>query len=117
MQVTVLGGAAAGGNTGMGCSGYLFESEGAQVVVDLGPGTMLELRQHCDKGVVGVNWTAKMAAVNSLWGAPRIHGELLKLGFTVSQTTVARYMCRHRPLPSQTWRTFLANHVHQAGRC
>jgi putative transposase len=43
----------------------------------------------------------------------RIHGELLKLGFTVSQTTVATYMVRHRPLPSQTWRTFLANHVQQ----
>jgi putative transposase len=58
-----------------------------------------------------------ISTANPLWGAPRIHGELLKLGFTVSQTTVARYMCRHRPLPSQTWRTFLANHVHQAGRC
>ena len=54
-----------------------------------------------------------MSTANPLWGAPRIHGELLKLGFTVSQTTVASYMCRHRPLPSQTWRTFLANHVHQ----
>jgi hypothetical protein len=49
----------------------------------------------------------------SLVGAPRIHGELLKLGFTVSQTTVATYMVRHRPLLSQTWRTFLTNHAHQ----
>ena len=54
-----------------------------------------------------------MSAANPLWGAPRIHGELLKLGFTVSQTTVATYMVRHRPLPSQTWRTFLTNHAQQ----
>jgi putative transposase len=54
-----------------------------------------------------------MSAANPLWGAPRIHGELLKLGFSVSQTTVATYLVRHRPRPSQTWRTFLANHVHQ----
>jgi hypothetical protein len=54
-----------------------------------------------------------MSAANPLWGAPRIHGELLKLGFTVSQTTVATYMVRRRPLPSQTWRTFLANHAQQ----
>ncbi len=54
-----------------------------------------------------------MSAANPLWGAPRIHGELLKLGFTISQTTVATYMPRRRPLPSQTWRTFLSNHVQQ----
>jgi putative transposase len=51
-------------------------------------------------------------ADDPLWGAPRIHGELLKLGIDVSQATVARYMARHRS-PSQTWRTFLANHVDQ----
>ena len=45
--------------------------------------------------------------------APRLHGELLKLGFSISQTTIAKYMVRRRPSPSQTWRTFLANHVHQ----
>jgi transposase InsO family protein len=54
-----------------------------------------------------------MAKANPLWGAPRIHGELLKFGIGVSQATVARYMPRHRRPPSQTWRTFLANHVHQ----
>ena len=54
-----------------------------------------------------------MAAANPLWGAPRIHGELLKLGIGVSQATVAKYMPRHHRPPSQTWRTFLANHVHQ----
>ena len=44
-------------------------------------------------------------------GAPRIHGELGKLGINVSETTVAKYMVRHRRPPSQTWRTFLSNHV------
>ncbi len=48
MNVTVLGGSAAGGNTGMGCSGYLFEADDTSVVVDLGPGTLPELRKHCD---------------------------------------------------------------------
>jgi putative transposase len=50
---------------------------------------------------------------NSLWGAPRIHGELLKLGITISEASVAKYMVRHPKPPSQTWRTFLANHVSQ----
>jgi putative transposase len=54
-----------------------------------------------------------IAAANPLWGAPRIHGELLKLGIDISQATVAKYMPRHRRPPSQTWRTFLANHVEQ----
>jgi putative transposase len=54
-----------------------------------------------------------MSRANPLWGAPRIHGELLKLGIGVSQATVAKYMVRHRRPPSQTWRTFLANHVGQ----
>ena len=52
-----------------------------------------------------------MALANPLWGAPRIHGELLKLGFNVSQRTVARLMPRRPKPPSQTWRTFLQNHV------
>jgi len=54
---------------------------------------------------------AKMAAANPLWGAPRIHGELLKLGITVSERTVSRLMPKHARPPSQAWRTFLANHV------
>jgi putative transposase len=53
----------------------------------------------------------RMAAANPLWGAPRIHGELLKLGIDVAERTVSRLMPKHRPQPSQTWRTFLANHV------
>jgi transposase InsO family protein len=50
-------------------------------------------------------------AGSTLWGAPRIHGELLKLGFDVAQSTVAWYMCRHSRPPSQGWRTFLSNHA------
>jgi len=53
----------------------------------------------------------KMSQANPRWGAPRIHGELLKLGFDLSEATVAKYMVRHRKPPSQTWRTFLANHM------
>jgi transposase InsO family protein len=55
----------------------------------------------------------RMAEANPLWGAPRIHGELLKLGIAISQATVTKYMPRHRRPPSQTWRTFLANHAGQ----
>jgi len=54
-----------------------------------------------------------MSKNNSLWGAPRIHGELLKLGINVSQATVAKYMVRHPKPPSQAWRTFLINHSKQ----
>ena len=53
----------------------------------------------------------QMSRENRLWGAPRIHGELLKLGFEVAESTVSRYMVRHRGPPSQTWRTFLRNHA------
>ena len=53
----------------------------------------------------------RMAAANPLWGAPRIHGELLKLGLNVSERTVSRLMRKRRRRPSQTWRAFLANHV------
>ena len=53
----------------------------------------------------------KMSIDNPLWGAPRIHGELLKLGIEVSQASVSKYMVRHRKPPSQSWRTFLKNHA------
>jgi putative transposase len=53
----------------------------------------------------------KMATANPYWGAPRIHGELLKLGIEISERTVSRLMPRNRKPPSQTWRTFLDNHV------
>ena len=55
----------------------------------------------------------KMSLANPLWGAPRIHGELLKLGLELSQATVAKYMERPRKPPSQTWRTFLDSHLKQ----
>ncbi len=53
----------------------------------------------------------RMARENPTWGAPRIHGELLKLGFEVAEATVSRYMPRRRKPPSQTWRSFLRNHT------
>ena len=62
-------------------------------------------------------WCGNAACVSSKLleaaGAPRLHGELLKLGIEVSQATVAKYMVKHRKPPSQTWRTFLENHVKQ----
>jgi hypothetical protein len=53
----------------------------------------------------------EMSLANPLWGAPRIHGELLKLGIDVGQTSVAKYMARRRGPPSQGWKTFLRNHA------
>src|SRR5450756_677738 len=53
----------------------------------------------------------RMSVENPLWGAPRIHGELLKLGFEIAQSSVAKYMVKRRGPPSQGWRTFLHNHA------
>jgi transposase InsO family protein len=53
----------------------------------------------------------RMSVENPLWGAPRIHGELLKLGFEVAQSSVAKYMVKRQGPPSQGWRTFLRNHA------
>jgi len=55
----------------------------------------------------------KMCRENPLWGAPRVHGELLKLGIDISETSVSKYMVRSRKPPSQTWRAFLENHLTQ----
>ncbi|WP_085440342.1 integrase core domain-containing protein [Magnetofaba australis] len=55
----------------------------------------------------------QMSRENPLWGTPRIHGELLMLGYDVGQTTVGKYMVRPEKPPSQTWRTFLENHSNQ----
>src|SRR2546422_10546364 len=52
-----------------------------------------------------------MSKENPLWGTPRIHGELLKLGFEIAKSTVSKYMIRRRGPPSQTWRTFLRNNA------
>jgi tripartite-type tricarboxylate transporter receptor subunit TctC/transposase InsO family protein len=53
----------------------------------------------------------RISVDNPLWGAPRIHGELLKLGFEVAQSSIAKYMVKRRGPPSQRWRTFLCNHA------
>jgi hypothetical protein len=53
----------------------------------------------------------RMSIDNPLWGAPRIHGELLKLGFEVAQSSVAKYMVKRHGPPSPGWRTFLRNHA------
>jgi putative transposase len=55
----------------------------------------------------------RMCRENLLWGAPRIHGELLKLGIDIGETSVSKYMVRSHKPPSQTWRTFLENHLTQ----
>jgi hypothetical protein len=65
------------------------------------PSTAAEIRQLI----------REMSVANPLWGAPRIHGELLKLGIDVGQTTVAKYMAKRRRPPSQGWTTFLRNHA------
>jgi transposase InsO family protein len=53
-----------------------------------------------------------VSLANPLWGAPRIHGELLKVGIDVAQSTVAKYMVKDQRPPSQSWKTFLRNHAH-----
>jgi putative transposase len=55
----------------------------------------------------------QMAQANPLWGAPRIHGELIKLGIDISERTVSRLIPKQRRPPSQTWRTFLENHLRE----
>jgi hypothetical protein len=73
-------------------------------------------RQHVGRPTIPADVRAlirTMSQDNPLWGAPRVHGELLKLGVDVSQATVAKYMTRSQRPPSQTWRTFLANHMGQ----
>ena len=76
------------------------------------------LSQSKERGRPGVSREIQqlvqtMAAANPLWGAPRVHGELLKLGFQVSERTVSRLMPKREKRPSQTWTAFLHNHVGQ----
>jgi hypothetical protein len=67
-------------------------------------------RPKIDEGLQAL--ITRMSAENPLWGAPRIHGELLKLGFAVAQSTVAKYMKRQRRVPpSQGWQIFLRNYL------
>src|SRR5260370_5194794 len=61
------------------------------------------------------NLVRQMSRENPLWGAPRIHGELLKLGIEIAQSSVAKYMERRRGPPSQGWKTFLRNHAPHIG--
>ena len=73
-------------------------------------------KSHCLGGrpQIGAELRAlirRMSIENPLWGAPRIHGELLKLGFEVAQSSVAKYMVKRRGPPSQGWSTFLRNHL------
>src|SRR6058998_1972331 len=71
-------------------------------------------RRRCGRPAIGRDLRdliRQMSRANPQWGAPRIHGELLKLGLTVSQATVSKYMVRPRRPPSQAWRTFLKNHA------
>jgi hypothetical protein len=61
------------------------------------------------------NLIRTISRANPLWGAPRIHGELLKLGIDIGQTSVAKYMLRRKTPPSQTWKTFLTNNLANLG--
>jgi transposase InsO family protein len=71
-------------------------------------------RRRCGRPTVPLEirrLVREMSIANPLWGAPRIHGELLKLGIDIGQTSVAKYMARRRVPPSQGWKTFLRNHA------
>jgi len=68
-------------------------------------------RPHVSRQLVAL--IRKMSLSNPLWGAPRIHGELLKLGIDLAQSTISKYMRRPRRAPSQTWKTFLRNHLEE----
>jgi transposase InsO family protein len=71
-------------------------------------------RRRCGRPTVSLEirrLIREMSIASPSWGAPRIHGELLKLGIDVGQTTVAKYMMRRRGSPSQGWKTFLRNHA------
>jgi transposase InsO family protein len=71
-------------------------------------------RRRCGRpsAPLEIRWPIReMSIANPLWGAPRIHGELLKLGIEIGQTSVAKYMARRRGPPSQGWKTFLRNHA------
>jgi hypothetical protein len=86
--------------------GYRLASQGVRLVLDMGiaaPSWKTESSGDI-RGLI-----QRMSQTNPLWGAPRIHGELLKLGIEVAQSAVAKYLPWHRKPPSQTWRTFLMN--------
>src|SRR2546427_12944629 len=114
-------------------AGRLFRRDRRQSLVIVTPDTVLRwqrrrCRRHATRlsarptgGGPSVNAEIKalvmrMAAANPLWGAPRIHAELLKLGLDVAERTVSRLIPKRCSPPSQTWRTFLTNHVRDFGR-
>jgi putative transposase len=90
--------------------GHRVASPGRPVVLDVEESATQRATGRCRRRAQPHR---TMSKENPLWGAPRIHGELLKLGLDVSQATVAKYMARPTTPPSQSWRRFLANHVQQ----
>jgi hypothetical protein len=81
------------------------------------PRSVHDLRRIIATGLQLASWPTVRPAggarrtINALWGASRIHGELLKLGYEVAQSTVSKYMARGGKPPSQSWKTFLRNHA------
>jgi hypothetical protein len=96
-----LNAASARARAGLGLSDKVISLNGFAAINSGRPRVSRELR----------DLIRRMSKENPLWGAPRIHGELLKLGFDLAESTVSKYMIRHRESPSQTWRTFLRNHA------
>ena len=80
---------------------FAFGGAGDLTIQAAGPGLIKNSEISC----------AVCAKENPLWGAPRIPGELLNLGFNVAQSTVSKYMLKRRGPPSQGWKTFLRNHA------
>src|SRR6187200_530409 len=74
-----------------------------------GRGSLSKGRPRVDRGLRDL--IRRMSRENPLWGASRIHGELLMLGFDVAQSTISKYMARGGRPPSQSWKTFLRNHA------
>ena len=77
----------------------------------IGAGSRVELGGRSKVPIEVRGLIRRMSVENPLWGAPPIHGELLKLGIEVAQSTVAKYMAKRRPGSSQTWKTFLRDHA------
>jgi catechol 2,3-dioxygenase-like lactoylglutathione lyase family enzyme len=87
---------------------YYSEVLGLSVIDQTKKRAVLATRTGLEAIVVLIR---RVSIENPLWGAPRIHGELLKLGFEVAQSSVAKYMVKRRGPPSQGWKTFLRNHA------
>src|SRR5262245_53761329 len=88
---------------------HWLASQGLSVVLDL---ESWSWPTRASTGVQRDSATdSEVSRDNPLWGAPRIHGELLKLGIDIGETSVGKYLVRRRNPPSQTWKTFLENHI------